>query len=60
MLPVSIEEQIICYADKFFSKNGSGHRKNGAKSIEQILVNLQPYGEDKVARFKRWAEMFEA
>ena len=25
MIPVSIEEQIVCYADKFFSKNGNGH-----------------------------------
>ena len=24
MIPVSIEEQIICYADKFFSKTGNG------------------------------------
>jgi uncharacterized protein len=24
LIPVSIEEQIICYADKFFSKNGNG------------------------------------
>jgi len=60
MLPVSIEEQIICYADKFFSKNGNGRRKNGANSIEQIIESLKPYGEDKAARFKSWAEMFEA
>lgn len=60
MLPVSIEEQIICYADKFFSKNGNGRRKKGAKSIQQIAESLQPYGQDKVERFKSWAEMFEA
>src|SRR5512143_1169844 len=24
MRPVTVEEQIICYADKFFSKNGGG------------------------------------
>jgi hypothetical protein len=23
MIPVSIEEQLICYSDKFFSKNGN-------------------------------------
>jgi uncharacterized protein len=60
MLPVSIEEQIICYADNFFSKNGDGHRKNSAKSIGQIVESLQPYGEDKVERFRSWAQIFEA
>jgi uncharacterized protein len=60
MLPVSIEEQLICYADKFFSKNGNGQRMNGAKSIEQIVQSLQPYGQDKVERFQKWVEMFES
>jgi uncharacterized protein len=60
MVPISIEEQIICYADKFFSKNGSGLKKNGAKSIEQVLESLKPYGEDKVKRFRTWVRMFEA
>ena len=60
MLPVSIEEQIICYADKFFSKNGNGQREDSAKSIEQIVQSLRSYGQDKVVRFQRWVEMFEA
>jgi uncharacterized protein len=60
MLPLSIEEQIICYADKFFSKNGNGQGKNGAKSIERIVQGLQPYGQDKVERFRTWVQMFEA
>ena len=60
MLPISIEEQIICYADKFFSKNGNGQGKSGTKSIEQIAESLQTYGQDKVERFQKWVEMFEA
>jgi uncharacterized protein len=59
MLPVSIEEQIICYADKFFSKNGNGPKPKGEKSIEQIIAGLQPYGPDKVNRFVTWVEQFE-
>ena len=58
MLPVSIEEQIICYADKFFSKNGNGQEQNGEKPVEQIIQNLEPYGQDKVKRFQKWVEMF--
>jgi uncharacterized protein len=60
MLPISIEEQIICYADKFFSKNTNGQRKNSPKSIGQIAESLQPYGQDKVERFQKWVQMFEA
>ena len=58
MVPVSIEEQIICYADKFFSKNGNGHKQNGEKPVEHIIKTLMPYGQDKVARFQKWVEMF--
>ena len=59
MVPISIEEQIICYADKFFSKNGRGDRKTQEKSIDQIMRSLQKYGPDKVKRFQNWVEMFE-
>lgn len=38
MRPVSFEEQIICYADKFFSKNGTGNDKE--KSVPEICKNL--------------------
>ena len=59
MLPISIEEQTICYADKFFSKNGSGQNQNGEKPVEQIIQSLTQYGRDKVDRFKKWVEMFD-
>jgi len=60
MVPISIEEQIVCYADKFYSKNGKNRNKNGEKSIENIIESLKPYGQDKVERFQKWGEMFEA
>ena len=56
MQPVSIEEKIICYADKFFSKNGG--IGGGEKSVDQILATLELYGRDKVARFKKWVGIF--
>jgi uncharacterized protein len=58
MLPISIEEQIICYADKFFSKNG-GTRTAREKPVEEILANLKNYGQNKASRFQKWVEMFE-
>jgi uncharacterized protein len=56
MLPMSIEEQIICYADKFFSKNGNGSSRE--KPVVEILDSLRPYGADKVKRFMGWVELF--
>ena len=57
MLPVSIEEQIICFADKFFSKNRNALKKE--KSVEDIKKHLEPYGLEKVKRFQSWVDLFE-
>jgi len=57
MLPVSIEEQIICYADKFFSKNGNLAVRE--KSVEDIMRNLEKYGKEKVKRLMTWVDLFE-
>ena len=57
MLPVTLEEQIICYADKFFSKSAAGTERE--KTVDEIISNLAPYGEDKVKRFVAWSELFE-
>jgi uncharacterized protein len=57
MIPISIEEQIICYADKFFSKNGNG--RPAEKSIAEITDKLSRYGPEKVQRFESWVSIFE-
>jgi len=56
MRPVSIEEEIICYADKFFSKSDGGNGKE--KTVEAILRELAPYGLDKTDRFLSWVDRF--
>jgi uncharacterized protein len=56
MRPQSVEEQIICYADKFYSKNGGASEE---KTTAEILNTLQRYGADKVQRFKAWMALFE-
>ena len=58
MIPETIEEQIICYADKFFSKNGNGRPTE--KSVTEIIDSLIPYGPKKVQRFESWVNIFEA
>ncbi len=56
MMPVTDEEKLICYADKFFSKN----RENGKeKTLDEICRSLEPFGHDKVARFLKLKDYFE-
>lgn len=54
MLPVSMEEQVICYADKFFSKTHPEREKSG----EKALKSLGKFGPEGVERFKAWMETF--
>lgn len=54
MLPVSIEEQIVCFADKFFSKT----RLDREKSVEKALKSISRYGEEGIVRFNKWCEQF--
>lgn len=54
MLPISLEEQLICFADKFFSKTKLGKEKD----INKIRVSLSRYGSDTAARFSAWCKLF--
>jgi uncharacterized protein len=54
MCPVSIEETIICYADKFFSKTNGGT----AHTVQAIVTELARYGPDKAERFMAWHQLF--
>lgn len=53
--PETLEEQVICYADKFYSKS---HLER-EKTPEQVLRSLEKFGDEGVERFRRWMEMFE-
>lgn len=54
MLPISLEEQLICFADKFYSKTKLGKEK----SIDKIRISLSRYGSDTAARFSAWCKLF--
>ena len=54
MLPESMEEQLICFADKFFSKT----RPQREKSIDKIKKSLSKNGEDSVKKFDNWCRLF--
>ncbi len=54
MLPISIEEEIICFADKFFTKNEDFLYQE--KSLDKIKASLIKFGDDKISRFNRLLE----
>lgn len=54
MVPISIEEQIVCFADKFFSKT----RLDEEKTVERARKSLARFGEEGLARFDSWCERF--
>lgn len=54
MQPISWEEKIICYADKFYSKT----ELHTEHSIERIRTSLKHHGDDNVARFDEWHLLF--
>lgn len=54
-LPETLEEELICYADKFFSKS---HLEE-EKTLEQAEKSVAKHGEEGLARFRHWAELFE-
>ena len=55
MLPVSIEEKLICYADKFYSKSNPGKEK----TIEKIRKSMARHGNDSLDRFDQLNSLFK-
>ena len=53
--PQSIEEQIVCYADKFYSKT----RLDVEKTPEQALRSLEKFGSEGLDVFRAWMTRFE-
>lgn len=53
--PETIEERLVCYADKFYSKSHP-HKE---KSAEKVMKSLAKYGEAGVERFRLWMHEFE-
>ena len=56
LLPVSIEEKLVCYADKFYSKS----HPLRARSMEVTRSKLVKFGEATIARFDAMAALFGA
>ena len=53
-LPETLEEQLVCYADKFFSKS----HPDRLLTADQAAKSLEPFGTDGVERFMHWHKLF--
>ena len=54
MLPVSVEEKIVCFADKFFSKIGQTREK----TVTEVRASIARYGENKAREFDSMLSLF--
>ena len=54
MIPESLEEKVVCFADKFYSKT----RPTEEKTVEQAIRSLEKFGPEGVEIFKGWCRQF--
>lgn len=54
MRPQSLEEQIICFADKFYSKSNLGKKK----PLSKIRKGIKNHSTHDVKIFDQWCDMF--
>ena len=54
-VPLSVEEQIICFADTFFSKSSDLMKE---KSIDEVRKSIKRFGDSHLTRFNEWCEIF--
>ncbi len=55
LLPETLEEKLICYADKFYSKSGDPTKE---KSLERVRASMAKFGPDALARFDTLHALF--
>lgn len=53
-LPVSLEEQLICFADKFYSKT----KLTEEKTVDQARTSLLKFSDEGLLRFDVWRRKF--
>lgn len=54
MLPISLEEKLVCYADNFFSKS----HPEQMRTFEQVRSAVACFGDDNLLRFHSLAQIF--
>lgn len=52
--PQTLEEELICFADKFFSKT----HLDQERTSQQARARLEKFGQESLDRFDNWCERF--
>lgn len=52
--PETLEEQLVCYADKFYSKSSPDH----VRTVAETAQSLEKFGHDGVLKFLGWSTLF--
>lgn len=55
MTPQTLEEKLICYADKFYSKSGNYRQE---KPIDRVITSMSRHGEATLKRFMELHRLF--
>jgi len=55
LLPETLEERLICLADKFYSKSGD---PTAEKSIDRVQRSMMKFGTDSMTRFDALCKTF--
>ena len=53
--PETLEEQLVCFADKFFSKT---RFLEESRTFEQVVESMGKISEESVCKVKEWAKLF--
>lgn len=54
-VPVTMEEQLICFADKFYSKTKYLEQ---ARTLQQVVESMQKISDESVKKVEYWACIF--
>lgn len=57
LIPETVEEEIVCLADKFYSKVEG--KETQEKTIAQIKAELAHFGQETLNRFAKWLEKYK-
>ena len=55
LLPETLEEKLVCYADKFYSKSGNPREE---KSLDRVRKSMAKFGDDSLERFDAMHHLF--
>ena len=55
LVPETLEEKLVCLADKFYSKSGDPSKE---KDFERVKRSMMKFGADSTARFEELCRLF--